>query len=215
VKPWLLEKVMNVSVKSDEHVRSAGIVLNQIQSDEVLKDMATVPTKSASDSKDSSIADSGDAVSPMTQAEFAALADLEGKITDSWWHTGQSFAQIKELKLYRWSKNDRRQTWEEYCLDGHELTKQQVDKIIRAADVITQMKTETKVSVFPATVSQAVELKGLTPKEMVTATANAIQKAAKANRKPTANDYKQAAADCKPAKTGNVSVPVPVTRVIR
>jgi len=139
----------------------------------------------------------GDDLAPMTEAEFESLADLEGSIQDSWWTMGQSFAEIKAKKLYRQAKDGTRQTWEEYCKSVHNLTKQQVDKIIRAADVRRTLKTETKVSVFPETVSQASELSGLEPAEMATATENAVTTATAENRKPTAKDFKRATAKFK------------------
>ncbi len=157
--------------------------------------------------KDSVVAGSSDDLSPMTPAEFDALADLEGDISDCWWKMGQAFAEIKAKKLYRQTKDGTRRTWEEYCKVAHALSKQQVDKIIRAADVRHTLKTETKVSVLPETVSQAVELSGLEPNEMATATEEAVNTAASENRKPTAKDFKRAAATLKIANTGTASAP--------
>jgi hypothetical protein len=141
----------------------------------------------------------------MSEAEYETLAKLEASISDSWWKIGQAFAEIKAKKLYRQTKDGTRQTWEEYCKDVHSLSKQQVDKYIRAAEVRQTLETETKVSVLPATVSQAAELSGLEPAEMAKATEEAVTTAASDNRKPTTNDFKQAARkNANKRKMGNV-----------
>ena len=157
--------------------------------------------------KNSVVAESSDDLSPMTDAEYETLADLEANISDSWWKMGQAFAEIKAKKLYRQTKDGTRRTWDEYCKDAHRISKQQVDKIIRAADVRLTLETETKVSVLPATVSQAAELSGLQPAEMATATEDAVTAAVSENRKPTAKDFKRAAATLKIANTGELSAP--------
>lgn len=155
--------------------------------------------------KNSVVAESSDDLSPMTDAEYETLADLEATISDSWWEMGKAFAEIKAKKLYRQNKDGIRRTWDEYCKDTHRMSKQQVDKIIRAAEVRLTLETETKVSILPATVSQAAELSGLEPAEMAAATEEAVTTAAFENRKPTAKDFKRAAETLKNANTGALS----------
>ena len=172
-----------------------------------LAEPATTQQEHTETEKNSVVAESSDDLSPMTDAEYETLADLEANISDSWWKMGQAFAEIKAKKLYRQTKDGTRRTWDEYCKDAHGISKQQVDKIIRAADVRLTLETETKVSVLPATVSQAAELSGLEPAEMATATEDAVTTAVSENRKPTAKDFKRAAATLKIANTGELSAP--------
>lgn len=145
-----------------------------------------------------------DEVPCMTPAEFNALADLEATISDSWWKMGRAFAQIKTDKLFRQREDGTKRTWEEYCKEVHKMTKQQVDKIIRAAAVRRTLETETKVSVLPDSVSQAAELTGMKPEDMATATENAVETATSEDRKPTAKDFRRAA---KPFRIGRKSKP--------
>lgn len=120
---------MIVSVAGNERAASAS---------EVLGGFATDPELSGA------VAEGGTPdEAPMTDAEFEALADLEASIADSWWEMGRSFAQIKAKRLYRRNKDGIRRTWEEYCKEAHGLTKQQVDKIIRATASVTPSPTAT------------------------------------------------------------------------
>ena len=109
----------------------------------------------------------------MTQAEYDRLADLEANISDHWWEMGLAYAEIRDKKLYRRTPDGQPQTWEEYCRKKHKQSKQYIDRLIRASVSVGRMRAETKVSVVPATPSQAHELVGLDPEEMATATSKA------------------------------------------
>lgn len=129
----------------------------------------------------------------MTKADFEELDDLEAKIKDIKFEMGWAFAEIKEKQLYRRTKDGKKQTWEQYCLRIHGWSKQYVDKLIRAATVVRNLKAETKVSALPANPSQAAELDGLEPGQMVEASEEAVATAHAEGRNPTAKDYKEAA----------------------
>ncbi len=175
---------MSEALTCDQKVTEARGVLNSIAADSELAEAV----RAAGELDDA----------PMTHADFEELADLEADIKGCWWKMGRSFAEIKAKKLYRQTTDGSRRTWNEYCRTVHDLTKQRVDTIIRAAEVRAILETETKVSVLPATASQAVELNGLEPVEMATAAADAVNMAVADNRSPTANDYRLAASKVKP-----------------
>lgn len=134
---------------------------------------------------------------PMTEDEYDRLADLEANISDCWWEMGIAFAEIRDKKLYRCTPDGEPQTWEDYCKKKHKRSKQYVDRLIRAAESVKRMAAETIVSVLPATPSQAHELVGLNLDEMATATRQATNTAKTEGRKPTAQDFRSAAASVK------------------
>ena len=137
---------------------------------------------------------------PMTDAEVLRLGELESGIKESWWALGRACKEIKESKLYRITRDGKKQTWEEYCQRVHDQTRQYLDRVIRATQVIVILETETKVSVFPETVSQAAPLSGLKPQEMAKATEAAFKAATSQKRNVTADDFKKAADKLKPPK---------------
>ena len=130
--------------------------------------------------------------SPMSASEFRRLEELEKSVKDNWRKLGKDLKEIRDSKLYRQTSNGKRQSWEEYCKRNLDLSKQYVDKVIRAAEVLEVLETETKVSILPKTVSQAAKLSGLEPAQMKVACEKACLSAKSEGRKATAKDYEEA-----------------------
>lgn len=137
---------------------------------------------------------------PMTDAEFQRLDVLETRIESNWQQIAQDSKEIKESKLYRRTRDGEKQTWEEYCKRFQGKSKQYVDRTIRGLEAVETLKTETTVSVFPETASQAASLNGLEPGDMATATEEAFRVAKSENRNVTEKDFKNAVEKVKPPK---------------
>lgn len=138
--------------------------------------------------------------SPMTDAEFRRLDVLETQLKGNWLEIAQDYKEIKESKLYRRTRDGKKQNWEEYCRRAWDKTKQYVDRTIRAFEVIETLKKETKVSALPNSIAQAAPLSGLKLEAMVKATEAAFKVAESENRTVTAEDFKIEAAKLRPPK---------------
>jgi hypothetical protein len=136
---------------------------------------------------------------PMSAAEFQRLDQLETQIKGKWQQIALDCKEIRELKLYRRTRDGARQTWGEYCKRFQGQSKQYVDKTIRAAEVIQSLEMETKVSEFPVKISHAAPLFGLQPIDMAKATEAAFETAKSEKRKVTSEDFAKAAKTLKPA----------------
>ncbi len=150
---------------------------------------------------------------PMTDAEFQRLDELETLINGNWLEIALDCKEIRESKLYRTTRDGKKQTWEEYCKQFHGQSKQYMDKTIRAAEVVLLLKTETKVSVLPGSIAQAAPLSGLKADEMAIATEAAFKVAESENRPVKADDFKTAAENVKSQRpNGNRKPPLSSAR---
>ncbi len=113
-----------------------------------LAEQATTQQEHTETPKKSVGAESSDDLSPMTDAEYETLADLEANIRTPGGRWVRRSPRSKRRSCIGRQKDGTRRTWDEYCKDAHGISKQQVDKIIRAADVRLTLETETKVSVL-------------------------------------------------------------------
>ncbi|TWH20944.1 hypothetical protein [Prauserella rugosa] len=90
----------------------------------------------------------------LTVAEADQLADLEAVIAQglqTFVRVGQALLTIRDNRLYR----KTHETFEEYCRERWEMTKDSANRVIRAAEVVEVM---SPIGLTPATESQAREL---------------------------------------------------------
>jgi hypothetical protein len=123
----------------------------------------------------------------MTPDEFARLDSLERRITAAWDEAALALAEIKTAKLYRSTKDGKKQTWEQYCQRVHHWTPQWANKLIKRAKTLQRIKeeSETPVSLSPTAVGH---LEGLDPQEQ----ADVVQEATKEGPAPKAKDVGEA-----------------------
>ena len=148
------------------------------------------------------LCDPGQDLTPLSPEELALLKELEAAADGAVSTWLLAMGEIRDNKLYRFDENGSPQTWEEYCRRRFKMTKQYIDKLLRA-EFVNQVIRETKVSEPLKSVAHADALHGLEPKEIVIAVGevNATTKAE--NRKPKTADYKKARENLgkqKPAK---------------
>jgi hypothetical protein len=120
----------------------------------------------------------------MTSEEFARLDALKRRIDAAWDEAALAWAEIKDGKLYRRTREgNKKQTWEQYCQRVHGITPQWANKLIRRARMLQSIKakSETSVSLSP---TAAGHLEGLDIEEQV----EIAQEAAKENQQPRAKD---------------------------
>jgi hypothetical protein len=125
----------------------------------------------------------------LSADELKLREHLETKVEQSLADANSALREIRDKQLFRFDEDGNRQTWEQYCRNKMKLSKQYVDKMLRAGEVM-EMLTETKVSV--ERVAHAAELSGLTKTEMVVVVEKAQQVAKSENRKPKTSDFKGA-----------------------
>ena len=139
---------------------------------------------------------------PLSPEELALLKDLEAAADGAISTCLLAMTEIRDKKLYRFDENGSPQTWEEYCRRRFKMTKQYIDKLLRA-EFVNQVIRETKVSEPLKSVAHADALHGLEPKEIVIAVGEVNATAKAENRKPKTADYKLARENLgkqKPAK---------------
>ena len=124
---------------------------------------------------------------PMTVDEFATLDSLEGRITAAWDETALALAEIKNAKLYRRTRDGKKQTWDEYCHRIHHWTPQWANKLIKRAKTLKRMKEESGTSV-PLSPTAVGHLDGLEPQEQ----AEVVKEATKEGQSPKAKDVEDA-----------------------
>jgi hypothetical protein len=130
----------------------------------------------------------------MSAAEYARLDSLERRIAVAWDETALALAEIKTAKLYRTTRDGKKQTWDQYCHRIHGYTPQWANKLIRRAKTLQRLRSEsgTPLSLSPTAVGH---LDGLNPQEQaeVVEEAGAAPKAkdvAEAKHKKLMDRYK-------------------------
>jgi hypothetical protein len=123
----------------------------------------------------------------MSVAEFARLETLERRIATAWDEAALALAEIKSAKLYRRTREGKKQTWDQYCHRTHGFTPQWANKLIKRAKTLKRIKEEsgTSVSLSPTAVGH---LEGLGSDEQ----AEVIKAATKDGRAPKAKDVGEA-----------------------
>ncbi len=123
----------------------------------------------------------------LTAAEVERLDELEQRISTAWDQAALALAEIKDAKLYRCTRDGRKQTWEQYCKRIHGLTPQWANTLVRRAKTLQRIraKSETPVSLSPTAVGH---LEGLEPEEQ----AEIIEEATKKGQKPTSKEIADA-----------------------
>lgn len=124
---------------------------------------------------------------PMSPDEFARLDALEQRITVAWYEAALALAEIKAAKLYRATRDGKKQTWDEYCHRTHGLTPQWANKLIKRAKTLKHIKEESGTSV-PLSPTAVGHLEGLPPQEQ----AEIVKEATKDGRAPKAKDVGEA-----------------------
>ena len=109
---------------------------------------------------------------PLSPVETSRLGELEAVIRENlkaWYAVGMALVEIREQKLYR---NDEGRTWEAYCAEVLDMSKNYADRNIAAAKVIENLvpivtKDDKPVDwqLLPANEAQARELARLAPEE--------------------------------------------------
>ena len=91
---------------------------------------------------------------PMSPDEFARLDALERRIAVAWDEAALALAEIKSAKLYRSTRDGKKQTWDQYCHRIHGYTPQWANKLIKRAKTLQRLKaeSETPVSLSPTAV---------------------------------------------------------------
>ncbi len=142
---------------------------------------------------------------PLSPVETNRLGELEGIIRENlkaWYAVGMAMIEIRENKLYR---NDDGRTWEAYCAEVLDMSKNYADRNIAAAKVIENLvpigtKNDGSVDweLLPANEAQARELARLAPEEQKEVWGGLIEKA-KTEEKPkiTAKAVKNAVSTLK------------------
>jgi len=100
----------------------------------------------------------------MDSIELSRLTECERVIErgmKTFTEVGAALMEIREGKLYRQDFG----TFEDYCRERWNFTQQYATGLIRATNVIENLKTETMVSVFPVSERQARPLTRLEPEQ--------------------------------------------------
>lgn len=124
---------------------------------------------------------------PMSPDEFARLDALEQRIAVAWEEAALALAEIKTAKLYRTTRNGKKQTWDQYCHRIHGYTPQWANKLIKRAKTFQRLKAENGTSV-PLSPTAVGHLEGLPPHEQ----AEVVKEATKDGQTPKANEVARA-----------------------
>jgi len=119
----------------------------------------------------------------MSPDEFARLDALEQRIAVAWDEAALALAEIKTAKLYRTTRDGKKQTWDEYCHRIHGYTPQWANKLIKRAKTLQRLKAESGTEV-PLSPSAVGHLEGLEPHEQ----AEVVKAAVKDGQAPKAKD---------------------------
>ncbi len=142
---------------------------------------------------------------PLSPVEASRLGELEIVIRENlkaWYAVGIAMIEIREQKLYR---NDEGRTWEAYCAEVLDMSKNYADRNIAAAKVIENLvpigtKNDGSVDweLLPANEAQARELSRLEPDEQKQVWGSLVERA-KADEQPkiTAKAVKNAVSSLK------------------
>lgn len=177
---------------------------------ESLKEEATAPDTPGSETKQKwnelsiyeTPCDSEMILTPLSAEELVRRKELEEMADEAASTWLLAMVEIRDKKLYRFDEHGSAQTWEKYCRRRFKMTKQNIDKKLRA-EFVNQVIRETKVSEPLPTVAHADALYGLDQKEIVIAVGEVNATAKAENRKPKTADYKKARENLgkqKPAK---------------
>jgi len=124
--------------------------------------------------------------SAMSKVERTALKNLEEKVIKNLAGFVEALHKIREQKLYRQREDTTMRTWEEYCREVLEKTKQSIDKDLKAHEIKLELsKSETFFSEQLYSRSSFLELDGLTLTEMVSVCQLAQEMVGAGNKIPT------------------------------
>ena len=127
-----------------------------------------------------------DEKSQMTKGERSLLIKLEARVIRNLAGFIGALHQIREQKLYRRRDDGTSRTWDQYCNEVLEKTKQSIDKDLKAHEIKLELsKSETIFSELLYSRSSFLELDGLTLTEMVSVCQLAQEMVGDGNKIPT------------------------------
>ena len=101
---------------------------------------------------------------------------------------GNALIELKQLEVYK----ETHKTFEAFVRDKFSLERQQAYRLMEAASVARNLSPIGDKIETPKLESQLREVGKAPPEKQAEVVKKAVQKAAEENRKPTANDFKQA-----------------------
>ena len=127
-----------------------------------------------------------DEKSQMTKGERTLLIKLEERVIKHLAGFIEALHKIREKKLYRRRDDGTSRTWDQYCNEVLEKTKQSIDKDLKAHEIKLELsKSETLFSELLYSRSSFLELDGLTLTEMVSVCQLAQEMVGDGNKIPT------------------------------
>lgn len=99
-------------------------------------------------------------IEDLNEEEFADRQQLEMKIEQAFYEAGKALAQLRDRRLYR----STHKKFEDYCRDRFRFSRDKADLMIKAVEVVDNLKNDDNCRHFlPTAESQVRDIADLTP----------------------------------------------------